>query len=652
MEPWFNGDHPNFSLLYNGKSFFSLPVTMTETHINADQLVRCYQLPDGLSVTQTMTYYRQFNAVEWVLYFENHSDQPSGVLSDIWDCDCTFGFNQTYTPPVPGWVDRQTVARVFRTIGSNLVKDEYAAYAEPFPPATERRYRCEGGRSSQGLAPYFDVNEGDKGVICAIGWTGQWNAAFQAVDQQIRVRTGIESLSFRLLPHEKLRTSSVLLLRYENGQNQGHNQFRRLMKQHFSLIGSKGRPENGPLAVGAWGALPSAVMIERIAQLKKHHIGAEYYWIDAGWYGYSSGGCPNEFTGDWAKHTGSWVVNKNYHPDGLLEVRKAMEDADMGFIFWLEPERVLRGTDTPIAHPEWFLELNPENDTLLIDYGNEAALEGTFSMLSEMIEKLDVSCYRQDFNMEPLNYWRKNDEPERQGIHEIKHIMGLYRLWDRLLERFPHLFIDNCASGGRRNDFEMMRRSIPLWRSDCQCWWDADPEIAQTHNTGISWWLPYSGTGVGTIMGDTYRTRSCYSAAMTTSFWGYEHLAVSDDQPLDNVRKLFQEYKRVRPYFSCDFYPLTENTPSSSVWCGWQYNRPEQTDGIVLAFRRPDSLYTDAQFTLGGLAAGASYEFIDADTGEAQVLSSNASGGLLLNITIKETGSSKLYFYRKVPSVN
>jgi len=31
------------------------------------------------------------------------------------------------------------------------------------------------------------------------------------------------------------------------------------------------------------------------------------------------------------------------------------------------------------------------------------------------------------------------------------------------------LLIDNCASGGHRIDFEMLRRSVVLWRSDC-CW--------------------------------------------------------------------------------------------------------------------------------------------------------------------------------------
>ncbi|MBM4095074.1 MAG: hypothetical protein FJ276_37545, partial [Planctomycetes bacterium] len=40
--------------------------------------------------------------------------------------------------------------------------------------------------------------------------------------------------------------------------------------------------------------------------------------------------------------------------------------------------------------------------------------------------------------------------------------------WDGLLQRHPHLLIDNCAEGARKIDLETIRRSIVLWRSDCQ----------------------------------------------------------------------------------------------------------------------------------------------------------------------------------------
>ena len=39
-------------------------------------------------------------------------------------------------------------------------------------------------------------------------------------------------------------------------------------------------------------------------------------------------------------------------------------------------------------------------------------------------------------------------------------------MWDELRRRHPGLWIDNCASGGRRIDLETLTRSLPLWPSD------------------------------------------------------------------------------------------------------------------------------------------------------------------------------------------
>ena len=45
-------------------------------------------------------------------------------------------------------------------------------------------------------------------------------------------------------------------------------------------------------------------------------------------------------------------------------------------------------------------------------------------------------------------------------------MQGHLDFWDTLLERHRWLLIDSCASGGRRNDLETMRRSVPLHYTD------------------------------------------------------------------------------------------------------------------------------------------------------------------------------------------
>ena len=84
--------------------------------------------------------------------------------------------------------------------------------------------------------------------------------------------------------------------------------------------------------------------------------------------------------------------------------------------------------------------------------------------------------------MDPLAYWRAADVPDRQGITEIRYVTGLLAYWDELRRRRPDMLIDTCASGGRRNDLETLRRAVPLWRSDYA--FEPVRRIAESATTG------------------------------------------------------------------------------------------------------------------------------------------------------------------------
>ena len=82
------------------------------------------------------------------------------------------------------------------------------------------------------------------------------------------------------------------------------------------------------------------------------------------------------------------------------------------------------------------------------------------------------------------------------------------------------------------------------------------------------------------------------------------------------------------------------------VWYAVQYNRPSQKDGIIQVFRRDESPYESASFTLRGLCEAVNYLFEDIDGGTFEV-----SGKELLEkgfcISIKEKHTAKIYFYKE-----
>ena len=96
---------------------------------------------------------------------------------------------------------------------------------------------------------------------------------------------------------------------------------------------------------------------------------------------------------------------------------------------------------------------------------------------------------------------------------------------------------------------------------------------------------------------------------------------------------------------SLHFYPLTKPSAKTDEWSAAQFNRPEPGDGIVQIFRRAQSPYTNASFSLKGLCADKTYIFTDADGGEEfEINGSNLiSDGFCINIPQKHT--AKIYFY-------
>lgn len=644
-----------FDFLYGEKPFAELDCNMVQAE-SENVLTTTYTFSDGLKITNIAS--KHGDAYEWVNWFENTSDMPTEIISELYDACISLPL--PHEEPVgctafqPEFDD---VTAVYAPTGSTWSYNEFCSFADRkdsdrfighIPPGTKKQYTTSGGRSSEKNAPFFNVHKGGKGYVFAIGWTGQWNCFLERTTDDIIIKTKIEDTHFRLLPGEKIRTSSFVLMPYECSVIESQNKWRRLVKDHFSLIGKEGRDEHGPLCAGVWGGMKTSSVLERIETVKKNNLPFEYIWMDAGWYGGNTKPSPDEFEGDWASHTGDWRVSPLIHPKELKDVAQAIHKAGMKFLLWFEPERVRKGSPIVADHPEYFIFPDNENEeNLLLDLGNNDAWNYCFDTLSHLIEDIGIDCYRQDFNMSPLPYWRKKDTEDRNGISEIKHIMGMYRLWDELLKKFPHLIIDNCASGGRRIDIETLRRSIPLWRSDYQCPANILPEGSQCHNLSFNTWMPFSGTGSGRLY-DTYRIRSSYSPALTTNFTFSERESFGDDpQKMVWLKKQLEEYLKIRPYMSEDFYPLTQVSDRTDVWCAAQFDRPEQNDGIVQVFRRENSPYETASFGLFHIDQSANYIFTDADD-EKEVKVSGAE--LAENgfcVTLKEKRSAKIYFYKK-----
>jgi alpha-galactosidase len=258
-----------------------------------------------------------------------------------------------------------------------------------------------------------------------------------------------------------------------------------------------------------------------------------------------------------------------------------------------------------------------------------------------MIKEVGITVYRQDFNFDPLDYWRGADAPDRQGISEIRHTEGLYAFWDELLRRHPGLIVDNCASGGRRIDLETTSRSVALWRSDYM----GDDEGMQSHTLGINRYVPCCSGGCNST--DAYVFRSALASGLSFS-WDDAH-PWGDPMPgrfdVDELRARIRELKLIRPLFYGDFYPLTSHSLESDVWCAYQLERKDMNLGAVLAFRRKESPFPVGRFKLHGLDAHGKYEFTDIDSGTKQQFTGKEVMETGIEIKMPTAPSSALLTY-------
>lgn len=319
-----------------------------------------------------------------------------------------------------------------------------------------------------------------------------------------------------------------------------------------------------------------------------------YWWMDAGWY---------PCDGQWPK-TGTWEPDMKRFPRGLRAISDHARTVGVKTLVWFEPERVAQGTWLAQNHPDWLL------GGTLLNLGRAEVRNWLTDHVDRVLREQDIRLYRQDFNMDPLSFWRNNDPPDRQGMTENKHIQNYLAYWDDLRRRHPDLIIDSCASGGRRNDLETMRRAIALHPTDYNY---GHLAAKQAFHSSLFQWLPCFGSN--TVPVDTVNAYAIRSGHAMNVVLGYD--LRRKDLDYDLLRKLAAEWRQIVPYYQGDFYPLTSYSRDEERWLAWQFDRPDQGDGIIEAFRREKTEEASATFRLSGMDAAARYEITDLESGRS-----------------------------------
>jgi alpha-galactosidase len=633
------------SFVLDGRAQHGIPETWLPTvsrrRIDTTMVETVFEGTDtetSLSVQVEVTTYQDYPVVEWVAWFTNRGARPTPLISDILVLDSTLdGASPILT----------------HCNGDLYSADGYTPQETPLADGEALWFAPNGGRPCDGAFPYYRITFEDWGLALAIGWPAQWAAGFAGLVNGVHVSAGQERTALRLMPGERIRTPRIAVLSWSGDASRAVNLWRRWYLAHI-LPRPDGRPMRPLLACAGtdegeeFTAATEGNQIRYIEAFERRGIHPDVWWIDAGWYP-----CSNEQGESRWWSTGTWEPDAARFPRGLKPVSEHAARRGADLLVWFEPERVRPGTRLDVEHPEWLLRAKGDDNSLLY-LGNPACRQWLTDHVCELIADNGIRIYRQDHNFSPLPHWRENEAEDRQGLNENLHVQGYLQYWDDLLARNPGLWIDSCSSGGRRNDLETMRRSVPLHYSD---YGYGDHPVKLAFHRTLYEWIPYfkEATLSWDVDGisrfdhsvDSYAFH-CGLAAMLFPTLDIRR----DDYDFALAAKMIDIWRRASDLILYgDYYPHTPNHRSTDKWVAWQFNAPDVGHGFIQGIRLPACSDESITIVPQGIQPDAGYALENAETGEIRKL----PGDDLLRNGFKMAlppRSGAIWFYRRCESLD
>ena len=198
-------------------------------------------------------------------------------------------------------------------------------------------------------------------------------------------------------------------------------------------------------------------LIEKASELK---IG--YFVIDAGWYA--------ELNEGWWDNVGMWQPSKTRFKGGLQKLLGDIKAKGMIPGLWLEIEVV--GVNSPLKDKpdSWFFMRHGkrviDGGRFLLDFRNPEVIAYANGVIDRLIKDFGVGYFKIDYNSKELIGTETNASSAGQGM--LEHNRAVIQWYKSVLDKYPGLVIEACASGGNRMDYAMLSQTQIVSSSDQQ----------------------------------------------------------------------------------------------------------------------------------------------------------------------------------------
>ncbi len=507
-----------------------------------------------------------------------------------------------------------------------------------------------GTRANLMAQPFFEVGLGgpvreNEGTVLmgTLGWTGNFRFTFEVDNQHVlRVVSGInhDASSYLLRKSDVFRTADFFFTLSQNGLGEGSRRFQRWMMNH-QLHKAK---DDRMTLLNNWENTYFDFNEEKLVALfgEAKDLGVDLFLLDDGWFG-------NKYPRkDDHAGLGDWQVTKDKLPQGVPYLVKKAKENGVAFGIWIEPEMVNPKSELAEKHPDWLIQL-PSRDTyyfrnqMVLDLCNPKVQDFVFGVVDDLMqENPEIKFMKWDCNSPITNIYSPYLK-ENQGNLYVDYVRGLYKVLDRVQEKYPDLYMMMCSGGGGRSDVVGLRYFTEFWCSD-----NTDPIERLFIQWGYSHFMPAKAMCAHVT---EWNRRASIKFRVDVAFQGKLGFDIglkglsNDDRQY--CREAIKEYKRLKEVlWSPNLYRLV--SPYEGQHCVVQRVDDSKSRSVVFAYDiHPRYGETILPTRLMGLDADAKYRVkeICLMPGKQSWLPCNDklyTGDYLMKVGIKVTSTNDL----------
>ncbi|WP_129731018.1 alpha-galactosidase [Ectobacillus funiculus] len=407
-----------------------------------------------------------------------------------------------------------------------------------------------------------------------------------------RVMMGINPFQFkwRLKPAEIFQTPECVIVYSDQGLNGMSQTYHNLYRTR--LARGDWRDRERPILINNWEATYFGFNEEKILTIAKtaRELGIELFVLDDGWFGQRN---------DDTSSLGDWFENKEKLPNGIKGLSEKIDELGMQFGLWFEPEMVCKDTKLFKEHPDWIIA-TPDRRTshgrnqFVLDFSREEVVDHIFSLMDKIISESKISYIKWDMNRYITEAYSQSLDVDQQGEVYHRYILGVYNLYEKLIEKYPEILFESCAGGGARFDPGLLFYAPQAWASDDT---DAVERLKIQYGTSMVYPLSSIGSHVSAVPNHQVgRITPLETRANVAYFgtFGYElditKLSEEEKAAVKEQTSFFKEKRQLIQ--NGRFYRLLNPFESNEV--SWMVVSEDQREALVGYYKvlaRPNDKY-------------------------------------------------------------